>query len=141
VLEVVAECNIGTLYPVVGDGGEVELVRRTGPYALRRPPGLGQECTQMRKCAASSTDWRTTSELDAGTWARPWPTTRWTSMTIWSAHGTSRPTTCAPGRMRRGPQGVFAKVPGLDAAYRALTRVVPLRRGQVVEPDGRLFVR
>ncbi|MDP9223016.1 MAG: Rieske 2Fe-2S domain-containing protein [Actinomycetota bacterium] len=45
------------------------------------------------------------------------------------------------GRMMRGPQGVFAKVPGLDAAYRALTRVLPLRRGQVVERDGRLFVR
>jgi nitrite reductase/ring-hydroxylating ferredoxin subunit len=45
------------------------------------------------------------------------------------------------GRMVRGPQGVFAKVPGLDAAYRALTRVLPLRRGQVLERDSRLFVR
>ena len=45
------------------------------------------------------------------------------------------------GRMVRGPQGVFAKVPGLDAAYRALTRVLPLRRGHVLERDGRLFVR
>jgi nitrite reductase/ring-hydroxylating ferredoxin subunit len=45
------------------------------------------------------------------------------------------------GRMVRGPQGVFAKVPGLDAAYRALTRVLPLRRGQVLERNGRLFVR
>ena len=45
------------------------------------------------------------------------------------------------GRMVRGPQGVFAKVPGLDAAYRALTRVLPLRRGRVLERNGRLFVR
>jgi len=45
------------------------------------------------------------------------------------------------GRMVRGPQGVFAKVPGLDAAYRALTRVLPLRRGHVLERNGRLFVR
>ena len=45
------------------------------------------------------------------------------------------------GRMVRGPQGAFAKVPGLDAAYRALTRVLPLRRGQVLERNGRLFVR
>ena len=45
------------------------------------------------------------------------------------------------GRMVRGSQGVFAKVPGLDAAYRALTRVLPLRRGQVLERNGRLFVR
>ena len=45
------------------------------------------------------------------------------------------------GQMLRGPQGVFAKVPGLGAAYQTLTRVLPLRRGQVVERDGRLFVR
>jgi nitrite reductase/ring-hydroxylating ferredoxin subunit len=45
------------------------------------------------------------------------------------------------GRMLRGPQGVFAKVPGLGAAFRALTRVLPLRRGHVLERDGRVFVR
>jgi 3-phenylpropionate/trans-cinnamate dioxygenase ferredoxin component len=45
------------------------------------------------------------------------------------------------GRMLRGPQGVFAKVPGLGAAFRALTRVLPLRRGHVLERDGRIFVR
>jgi len=44
------------------------------------------------------------------------------------------------GRMVRGPQGVFAKVPGMGAAYRALTGVLPLRRGQVLERDGCLFV-
>ena len=45
------------------------------------------------------------------------------------------------GRMVRGPQGVFAKVPGLGAAYRALTKVLPLQRGEVVERNGCLFVR
>lgn len=45
------------------------------------------------------------------------------------------------GRMVRGPQGVFAKVPGLGLSYRALTRVLPLRRGKVVEREGCLFVR
>jgi nitrite reductase/ring-hydroxylating ferredoxin subunit len=45
------------------------------------------------------------------------------------------------GRMTRGPQGVFAKIPGLDAGYRLLTRVVPLGRGKVVELDGTVFVR
>jgi len=44
------------------------------------------------------------------------------------------------GRMTRGPQGVFAKVPGLGFAFKLLTRVVPLRRGTVVERSGRLFV-
>src|SRR6266498_1283034 len=45
------------------------------------------------------------------------------------------------GRMVRGPQGIFAKVPGLGAAYRAFTRVLPLRGGQVLEREGCLFVR
>ncbi|MCW2600562.1 MAG: Rieske (2Fe-2S) iron-sulfur domain protein [Frankiales bacterium] len=44
------------------------------------------------------------------------------------------------GRMVRGPQGVFAKVPGLGAAFKALTRVLPLGRGTVVERDGDVFV-
>lgn len=45
------------------------------------------------------------------------------------------------GRMVRGPQGAFAKVPGMGLAFRAFTRVLPLRRGEVVERDGCLFVR
>jgi 3-phenylpropionate/trans-cinnamate dioxygenase ferredoxin component len=47
----------------------------------------------------------------------------------------------ATGRMMRGPQGVFAKIPGIDAAYRLLTRALPLGRGEVVERDGTVFVR
>jgi nitrite reductase/ring-hydroxylating ferredoxin subunit len=35
------------------------------------------------------------------------------------------------GQMVRGPQGIFAKVPGLDFGYRMLTRVLPLRRAPV----------
>lgn len=35
------------------------------------------------------------------------------------------------GRMTRGPQGVYAKVPGLGSALVALTKVWPLRRGRV----------
>jgi nitrite reductase/ring-hydroxylating ferredoxin subunit len=45
------------------------------------------------------------------------------------------------GRMVRGPQGIFAKIPGLGAAFKALTRIVPLGRGTVVERGGELFVR
>ena len=44
------------------------------------------------------------------------------------------------GRMIGGPQGVFAKIPGLGWANKALTKVLPLRRGHVVERDGALFV-
>ena len=45
------------------------------------------------------------------------------------------------GRMVRGPQGIFAKVPGLGWAFQTLTRVLPLLRGQVVERDGCLYVK
>jgi nitrite reductase/ring-hydroxylating ferredoxin subunit len=45
------------------------------------------------------------------------------------------------GRMTVGPQGAFAKVPGLDSGYRLLTKVIPLRRGKVTERDGKVFVQ
>ncbi|MGH2683634.1 MAG: Rieske (2Fe-2S) protein [Actinomycetota bacterium] len=45
------------------------------------------------------------------------------------------------GRMVRGPQGIYAKIPGLGPVYKALTRVVPLGRGRVVEREGILYVR
>jgi nitrite reductase/ring-hydroxylating ferredoxin subunit len=45
------------------------------------------------------------------------------------------------GRMLRGPQGVFAKIPGLGWTFRTLTRILPLRRGTVVERAGCLYVR
>jgi nitrite reductase/ring-hydroxylating ferredoxin subunit len=45
------------------------------------------------------------------------------------------------GRMTRGPQGFFAKIPGLDAGYRLMTRVLPLGRGEVEERDGTVYVR
>lgn len=35
------------------------------------------------------------------------------------------------GRMVRGPQGIFARIPGLGATFKALTRVLPLQRGTV----------
>jgi nitrite reductase/ring-hydroxylating ferredoxin subunit len=47
----------------------------------------------------------------------------------------------ATGRMTRGLQGFFAKIPGSDAGYILLTRVLPLGRGVLVERDGTVFVR
>lgn len=44
------------------------------------------------------------------------------------------------GRMVRGPQGAYAKVPGLDAAYVALTKTFPLRRGTVTVDGEELVV-
>ena len=45
------------------------------------------------------------------------------------------------GRMVRGPRGIFAKIPGFDAANELLTHVWPLRRGVIDERDGTLYVR
>lgn len=45
------------------------------------------------------------------------------------------------GRMVRGPQGVFARIPGLGAGFKLLTRVLPLGRGTVVERAGTVYVR
>jgi len=47
----------------------------------------------------------------------------------------------ATGRMAVGPQAGFEKVPGLDTAFIQLTKVWPLRRAEVVERDGRVYVR
>lgn len=44
------------------------------------------------------------------------------------------------GRMVRGPQGVFAKIPGLGSMFKALTAALPLKRGTVTERGGDLFV-
>lgn len=44
------------------------------------------------------------------------------------------------GRMTRGPQGTFAKIPGLDAAYLALTKVWPLRCDTVTVDGDQLQV-
>lgn len=44
------------------------------------------------------------------------------------------------GRMVRGPQGIFAKIPGLSASFKALSHVLPLGRGTVTERNGTLHV-
>ena len=44
------------------------------------------------------------------------------------------------GRMVRGPQGIFAKIPGLGTAFKALTLVLPLGRGRIVERNDTLYV-
>ena len=44
------------------------------------------------------------------------------------------------GRMVRGPQGIFAKIPGLGWAFKTLTRVLPLGRGTVSDRNGTIYV-
>jgi hypothetical protein len=43
--------------------------------------------------------------------------------------------------MVRGPQAGFEKVPGLDAAFKALTKVAPLKPAAVIERDGSVYLR
>lgn len=54
------------------------------------------------------------------------------------AHGSRYDT--GTGRMTRGPQGIFAKIPGLGAAFKLLTRVVPLRVGTVTQEADTLTI-
>jgi nitrite reductase/ring-hydroxylating ferredoxin subunit len=44
------------------------------------------------------------------------------------------------GRMVVGPQAGFEKVPGLDTAFIQLTKLWPLRRAEVVERGGKVYV-
>jgi nitrite reductase/ring-hydroxylating ferredoxin subunit len=44
------------------------------------------------------------------------------------------------GRMVKGPQGIFAKIPGLGEAFMLLTRVVPLRRRAVEKRDEKIYL-
>jgi hypothetical protein len=42
--------------------------------------------------------------------------------------------------MIRGPQGIYAKIPGLGAIFTALTKVLPLTRGTVEKRGADLYV-
>lgn len=44
------------------------------------------------------------------------------------------------GRMVRGPQGIFAKIPGLGAGFIALTHLLPLKRGTITRQGPSLFI-
>ena len=44
------------------------------------------------------------------------------------------------GRMIGGPQGVFAKIPGLGATFKAFTRAYPLKRGSIHVREGDLVI-
>jgi len=44
------------------------------------------------------------------------------------------------GHMVGGPQGIFAKIPGLGASFRALTRVIPLKQGRIEKRGTSLYI-
>ena len=110
----------------VGPASELPLGRVTGAagYAVGNAAGalfaVGRRCRHLRADLADG------SIDEKGCLVCPW-------------HGANYDVDT--GRMTRGPQGIYAKVPGLDAAFRALTRVLPLRRGEVEARDGTVYVR
>ena len=44
------------------------------------------------------------------------------------------------GQMVLGPQGIFARIPGLGASFKLLTRVIPLKRGTIEQHGPALFI-
>jgi nitrite reductase/ring-hydroxylating ferredoxin subunit len=100
------------------------VVRGAGRYAVGNADG--QRFAVTRHCRHLRADLANGSIDAGGCLVCPW-------------HGATYDV--ATGRMTRGPQGVFAKVPGLDAGYRLLARVLPLGRGALAERDGTVFVR
>ena len=100
------------------------VVRGAGRYAVGNADG--ELFAVTRRCRHLRADLAHGSIDEEGCLVCPW-------------HGAKYDV--ATGRMTRGPQGFFAKIPGLDAGYLLLTKVLPLRRGALVEREGTVFVR
>lgn len=98
-------------------------VTGAGKYAVGNADG--ELFAVTRRCRHLMADLGDGSIADDGCLQCPWHGARYDVST---------------GRMTRGPQGVFAKIPGLGAAFKALTKVVPLGRGRVVDRDGTIVV-
>jgi nitrite reductase/ring-hydroxylating ferredoxin subunit len=99
------------------------VVRGAGRYAVGN--ANGQLFAVTRRCRHLGADLANGSIDRAGCLVCPWHGARYDVVT---------------GRMTRGPQGIFARIPGLDAAYRLLTRVLPLGRSELVEREGIVLV-
>jgi nitrite reductase/ring-hydroxylating ferredoxin subunit len=100
------------------------IVRVAGRYAVGNAGG--ELFAVTRRCRHLGADLAGGSVDEDGCLVCPWHGARYD---------------VAAGRMTRGPQGFVAKIPGSDAGYRLLTRVLPLGRGVVVERDGTVFVQ
>lgn len=108
-------------------GTEQELtpdtVRGAGPWAVGNAGG--QYFAVSRRCRHLGADLAGGAIDEDGCLICPWHGARYNVTT---------------GRMVLGPQGVFAKIPGLGAFFRALTRVLPLRHREVEVRDGTVVV-
>jgi nitrite reductase/ring-hydroxylating ferredoxin subunit len=98
-------------------------VKGAGSYAVGNADG--ELFAVTRRCRHLFADLAGGSIDEAGCLVCPWHGSKYDVKT---------------GRMVLGPQGVFAKIPGLGLAYKALTLVLPLGRGKVVKRGGTLFV-
>jgi nitrite reductase/ring-hydroxylating ferredoxin subunit len=110
---------------VVGPVGELTpgTVVGIGPYAVGN--ASGEFFAVSRRCRHLYADLADGSIDDDGCLVCPWHRAEYD---------------VATGRMVEGPQGIFAKIPGLGLAYKAFTTVLPLRRGRVSERDGIVYV-
>jgi nitrite reductase/ring-hydroxylating ferredoxin subunit len=111
---------------IVGSAQELGpgSVTGAGPWVVVNVAGerraLSRRCRHLRADLAGG-------EIDAdGCLVCPWHQSRYNT---------------DDGTMVTGPQGAFAKVPGLDAFFKALTRAIPLKRAEVIERDGQVVVR
>jgi nitrite reductase/ring-hydroxylating ferredoxin subunit len=99
-------------------------IHRAGRYAVGN--AAGELFAVTRRCRHLGADLADGSIDGEGCLVCPW-------------HGASYDV--ASGRMTRGPQGIFAKIPGLGAAFKLVTRILPLGRGDLVEREGTMYVR
>ena len=88
-------------------------VTGSGPYAVGNN---GAYFAVSRRCRHLGADLADGSVDSEGCLVCPWHQSRYDVTT---------------GQMVTGPQGAFAKIPGLGTAYMALNKVWPLRRGTV----------
>jgi nitrite reductase/ring-hydroxylating ferredoxin subunit len=110
---------------LVGSVAEVSpgTVKGVGKYAVGNAGGRYFAVT--RRCRHLRADLADGSIDDNGCLVCPWHQSAYDVET---------------GRMVRGPQGVFAKIPGLGAGFKFLTRVIPLGRGTVTVRNDNVYV-
>jgi nitrite reductase/ring-hydroxylating ferredoxin subunit len=102
---------------------EASGVTGAGKYAVGVAPGAPFAVT--RRCRHLRADLAGGHVDDQGRLVCPW-------------HASAYDVTT--GEMVRGPQGVFAKIPGLGWGFKLLTKVLPLGRGTVTIREGDVFV-
>jgi nitrite reductase/ring-hydroxylating ferredoxin subunit len=109
----------------VGPASELTpgTVQGAGKYAVGNADG--ELFAVTRRCRHLNADLANGSIDEAGCLVCPWHGSKYDVET---------------GKMVLGPQGVFAKIPGLGSFFKALTSVLPLGRGKVVERDDTIYV-